>query len=318
MNKPPEPLKVDMTELEFAFDTENANVFTAYLDRQTGEVLAIPGAEFVGEEDEEMEAAIEVIESDPFRFLRLESGTSFRPSIDDARSFAMEIDDERFRRRLLAGLEQPRGAFRRFLDVLHEEPGEVERWRHVRRQRLHTRIAAWLAAAGAPVTYEPLPPWQPRDDIRRHLLTGGATFVQRVRQIDGVKRIALIGSMTTAKRAPNDIDFLVTVTSDAIAPTVAAAARKLQGHTQQRNRGADVFLADPSHRYLGRTCPWRDCGPGIRSSCRAQHCGGHLYDDLHVLRLPHELIATPPLVIWPERVVHGEVPQDVLAAFGVR
>ncbi|HEX8619642.1 MAG TPA: UPF0158 family protein [Thermoanaerobaculia bacterium] len=315
MNRLPAPLKVDMNELEFAFESEN--VFTSYLDRQTGAVLAVPGIDFVGDEDEEMEAAIELVESDPARFLRLESGTDLRPSIDDARTFATEVDDEPFRRRLLAALAQPRGAFRRFLDVLHEESGEIERWHHVRRQRLHARIAAWLAAQNVPVTYEPLPPWQPRDDVRRHLLAGGAKFVQRVRQIDGVKRIALIGSMTTAKRAPNDIDFLVTVTSEASVLAVAAAARKLQGHTQQRNRGADIFLADPTHHYLGRTCHWRDCGPGIRSSCRAQHCGNHLNDDLDVLRLPHELIANPPLVIWPQAAVHGELPHDVLEAFGL-
>lgn len=318
MNTSPAPLKVDMNELEFAFETENANVFTNYLDRQTGEVVVIPGTAYMGDDDEEMEAALERIESDPERFLALEAGTELRPSPDDAREFASGVDDEQFRRRLLDALDQRRGAFRRFLDVLHEESGEVERWHHVGRQRFRENIAAWLAAQGVPVIYEPLPPWQPRDDVRRHLLTGAAAFVQRARQIEGVTRIALIGSMTTAKRAPNDIDMLVTIAASEVAPAVAAAGRKLKGHAQQRNRGADIFLADPDHRYLGRTCPWRECGPGIRRSCEAQHCGGHLYDDLHVIRLPREVIATPPLVIWPQTTMPSDLPPDVVETFRSR
>jgi hypothetical protein len=317
MVTPPRPLKVDMSELEFAFESAHENVFTHYLDTQTGEVLALPGIAYMGDEDEEMDAAVERFESDPERFLLLESDTDLRPSADDAREFAHGVEDEHFGQRLLAALGHPRGAFRRFLDVLNEESGETERWHHVRRQRLRENIAAWLAARGASILYEPLPPWQPRHDVRRHLLAGAAAFVQRARQIQGVTRIALIGSMTTSKRAPNDVDLLVTVTTDASVPAIAAAGRKLKGHAQQLNRGADIFLADSAHRYLGRTCPWRECGPGIRRSCEAQHCGGHLYDDLHVLTLGRDIIAAPPLVIWPESPVNGEIPQDVLATFGL-
>jgi hypothetical protein len=83
------------------------------------------------------------------------------------------------------------------------------------------------------------------------------------------------------------------------------------------NRGADVFLADASGHYLGRTCPWRECGPGIRTRCQAQNCGGHLYDDLHIVKLAKQLIASPPLVIWPKAVVSGDVPADTLQAFGI-
>ncbi|HEX2123826.1 MAG TPA: hypothetical protein VHL59_19535, partial [Thermoanaerobaculia bacterium] len=173
-----------------------------------------------------------------------------------------------------------------------------------------------LAKHGINILYEPLPPWQPRDDVRRHLLAGAAAFVKRVKRIEGISRIALIGSIATAKRAPNDIDLLVTIATRAIVPEIAAAGRGLKGHAQQRNRGADIFLADSTGRYLGRTCPWRECGPGIRTRCEAQHCGGHLYDDLHAIALGPEVIASPPLVIWPELVARGKVPEDVLAALG--
>lgn len=310
------PLRVNMNELEDAFQSAHENVFAHYLDRRTGQVLAVPGIAHDGDEDEELEAAVQSIEADPARFLLLESDTDLRPSVGEAREFAEGVDDERFRQRLLAALAQPRGAFRRFVDVLHEESGEVERWRHVRRQRFRENIAAWLAARGIRILYEPLPPHGPRHDVRRHLLAGAAAFVGRVRQIEGVTRIALIGSIATPKPSPNDIDLLVTLAQTASTPAIAAAGRKLKGHAQQINRGADIFLADPAHRYLGRTCPWRECGPGSRRSCEAQHCGGHLYDDLHVLTLPHDTIATPPLVIWPEVSTHGPIPADVLEAFG--
>jgi hypothetical protein len=75
---------------------------------------------------------------------------------------------------------------------------------------------------------------------------------------------------------------------------------------------------DPSGAYLGRTCPWRECEPGRRMACEAQNCGTFVYDDFHVLKLGRELIAAPPLEIWPKAVVRGDVPADVLEAFGIR
>jgi hypothetical protein len=237
-------LRVDMNELEFAFESRD-DVFDHYLDTQTGQVLGVPGFAYTGDEDEAMDRAAELIESDPDRFLPLESDIELRPSIADAREFACGVEDEPFRQQLEAALRQPRGAFRRFLGILEEESGENERWHHERRQRLRDNIAAWLAARGINALYEPLPPFQPRNDVRRHLLAGAATFVKRVKQIPGVRRIAMISSMTTPKRAPNDID-------------------------------------------------------------------------LHVLTLKREVIAAPPLVIWPEAVMKGEIPADVIAAFGLR
>jgi hypothetical protein len=91
----------------------------------------------------------------------------------------------------------------------------------------------------------------------------------------------------------------------------------LQGHAQQIGRGADIFLADRTGTYLGRTCPWRECGPGIRRACEAQHCGGHLYDDLHRIALRRELIESPPLELWPRVVMRETIPADVMEAFAL-
>jgi hypothetical protein len=77
--------------------------------------------------------------------------------------------------------------------------------------------------------------------------------------------------------------------------------------------GADVFLCNPQHEYLGRICSWKRCAPGIRQACQAQHCGRreYLYDDLQNVRLDLSLIANPPLELWPEIVERTEIPDDV-------
>ena len=73
-----------------------------------------------------------------------------------------------------------------------------------------------------------------------------------------------MGSIVTTKPDPKDIDVLVVVTDDADLSPLATAARRLQGYAQRFNRGADVFLADERGIYIGRTCRWRDCRPGVR------------------------------------------------------
>jgi len=77
--------------------------------------------------------------------------------------------------------------------------------------------------------------------------------------------------------------------------------------------GADVFLCDPRHDYLGRVCQWKQCAPGIRPSCQAAHCGRREYlnDDLQNVRLDAKLVAAPPLELWPEIHARAEMPVDV-------
>lgn len=76
----------------------------------------------------------------------------------------------------------------------------------------------------------------------------------------------------------------MTVADEADLKPVATRGRQLQGHAQNFGRGGEVFLADRQHRYLGRICPWKECGPGIRASYDALHCGRrpYLHDDLEI------------------------------------
>lgn len=157
------------------------------------------------------------------------------------------------------------------------------------------------------------PPSPSVPDPRRHLLVAVAAFVRSARDCGGVKRIALIGSLTTTKAIPHDADVLVTIDDAVDFDRLATAGRRLKGAGQTINLGADIFLAGESGDYLGRICHYRECHP--RALCRAQHCGrrNHLNDDLHDLTLPRELIAAPPLELWPRVVRRLTVPADVEA-----
>jgi hypothetical protein len=116
--------------------------------------------------------------------------------------------------------------------------------------------------------------------IRPHLLTGVLRFVQAARLIDGVVRIALIGSLTTNKPSPKDADLLVTVQDNTDLAPLAAAGRKLKGYAQQQNRDADIFLCSAEGGYLGRTCHWKGSRPGRQLSCDARHCGRRLFSTM--------------------------------------
>jgi len=151
--------------------------------------------------------------------------------------------------------------------------------------------------------------------VRDWLLTESARFVHEAQRVPGVLRIALVGSVTTPKPTPKDIDFLVTVADACDLAVLAVHSRGLKGRLQAHNLTADIFLAAESGQYIGRVCRWRECRPGIRMSCEAQHCGRrpHLYDDLGLVDLEAGLVAAPPLEIWPTLLRRGPLPADVEA-----
>jgi hypothetical protein len=128
-----------------------------------------------------------------------------------------------------------------------------------------------------------------------------------------VLRIALVGSLVTTKAIPKDADVLVTIDNTMDLTELARSGRRLKGTAQAINLGADIFLADATGCYLGRICHYRECHP--RVACLAQHCGQreHLNDDLQIVTLSKELLARPPIDLWPNVVRHLPVPPDVEA-----
>jgi predicted nucleotidyltransferase len=152
-------------------------------------------------------------------------------------------------------------------------------------------------------------------DKRADLLHAVCDFVEQARSLPGVRRIALLGSLATPKAIPKDVDLLVEVEDDMPLAALAKLTRQLSGKTMSTGDGcgADVFLCDPRHGYLGRVCRWKQCAPGIRQSCDAPHCGRREYlnDDLQNIRLDSKLISAPPLELWPEIIARAEMPEDV-------
>ncbi len=146
---------------------------------------------------------------------------------------------------------------------------------------------------------------------RRPLLLAVLAFVLAARTCPGARRISLLGSILTVKAIPKDVDVLVTIDAAMDLTRLARSGRRLMGRAQTINLGADVFLADTTGRYLGRICHYRECHPRIL--CHAQHCGqrDHLNDDLHIVTLSQELIASPPVELWPEVIRRLSVPTDV-------
>lgn len=229
------------------------------------------------------------------------------------RDFIETISDDTIRARLGRAIAQ-RKPFRRFREVLAEDRRLERQWREFEVARQRQAMIEWLHSIGVEPanpeskTYDP--PALP--DLRKIMFAEVRRFVRFARDIQGVKRIALIGSLTTDKEFPKDIDLLVTVSDDCDLAPLARLGRQLSGHMNSHRAGADVFLASEGGNYLGRTCPWRDCGPSYRTRCDAMHCGvrPYLHDDLNTIRLQEEVIAQPPVLLWPN-VAAEKVPRDV-------
>ena len=237
---------------------------------------------------------------------------------DEMQDFIATVQDDRLYNQLI-NATQGRGAFGRFRDILARHPAEEQRWYNFQQDRLRRRILEWLETEGIePANAPPATASMEEQQgelltLRYKLLDEALVFTQVASHIPGVTRIALIGSLTTDKVDPKDADLLVMVTDDVDLTDLATAARKLQGHCQSFSRSGEVFLADERYDYLGRACPWKRCGPGIRASCDALNCGKrpYLHDDLQAVKLPHSLIAEPPLELWPQITARVPVPDDV-------
>jgi hypothetical protein len=152
-------------------------------------------------------------------------------------------------------------------------------------------------------------------DRREFLLKEVKHFVENTSMLDGVKRIALVGSLTTNKPKPKDADVLVTIGDSVEMDRLAAYGRRLMGKGQSQSSGADIFLCNEVGDYLGRTCGYRECHP--RVLCEGSLCrpGNRINNDFHQVKLDSELINKPPIVLWPDIEARVPVPKDVEEIF---
>jgi predicted nucleotidyltransferase len=248
---------------------------------------------------------------------RFESIPQFesRGAFEWMEAFLETVRDDEVRDRLAAALQQ-RKPFRHFREAMGSDRRLQQNWRAFEMARQREKIIEWLHSIGV----DPLNPDEstrilpPLPDLRKIMFAEVRRFVRFARDFSGVQRIALIGSLVTDKEFPKDIDMLVTITADCDLKELAELGRQLAGHMAAHSSGADVFLASPTGEYLGRTCPWKRCGPGNRASCDAQSCGlrHYLHDDFGSIRLSPGLIQHPPVTLWPTACATSAVPSDVV------
>jgi hypothetical protein len=152
-------------------------------------------------------------------------------------------------------------------------------------------------------------------DFRREFIKNALWFAQTASKLPDVLRIALIGSITTPKLKPKDVDLLITLADNTPIKPVADLGRKLLGKQMAvgDSSGADIFIASEKGAYLGRTCQYRDCFP--RMSCEGSQCNGsYLCNDFHRVNLKKELIANPPVELFPTLLVRAPLPKDLVQA----
>jgi hypothetical protein len=250
---------------------------------------------------------------DPQQFEEVPNFDSIE-SYKSMQDFVGTVSDHAQQSRLREAIGQ-RKPFRRFRDVLAGDRRLERQWRDFEAAHQRKTMIEWLHSIGVEptnpeaTTYDP----PPLPDLRKIMFAEVRRFVRFARDIEGVRRIALIGSLTTDKEFPKDIDVLLTVSDGCDLAPLAHLGRQLIGHMNIHRAGADVFLTSEHGEYIGRTCPWKNCGPGYRKSCDALHCGErpYLHDDLNAVHLKKEVIAYPCVVLWPILAAATEVPPDV-------
>lgn len=343
---PMKRLSIDWHALETAF-TDSPGEFglerTDYLDLESGKVVVVDeqirsAVDCVMDElDEDANGSDEEIrrtetfqqlsefeQSCVLAAITVEYGGANRfeevPHIDSheayelMRSFLETVVDERVRDRLCEAITQ-RKPFRRFRDVLATDRRLERQWQQCEASGQRQMIIEWLHS----IDIEPANPESPTydppalPDLRNIMFVEVRRFVHIARDIPGVQRIALIGSLVSEKEFPKDIDLLVTVSDDCDLAPLAKLGRQLSGHMTSYQAGADLFLASEDGQYIGRTCSWKDCGPGYRASCDAMNCGQrpYLHDDFSAVRLKEEVIARPSVVLWPDLTASPDTPRDI-------
>ena len=140
-------IRVDWEELEDAF-ADSSTDHRYYLDRDTGAVHFF--SSYLDNEDEEEDERAITAES---RYVLIPHARRLVPS-HELREFVASLGPRDARRELesfLQGLPNPEG-YRRFEEVVAENPRAYDEWRRFVEERIGPRIKNWLAE----VAVEPL------------------------------------------------------------------------------------------------------------------------------------------------------------------
>lgn len=149
------PLAVDLEEL--AGILEGDPVFGGgRIDLETGEIWPQAAVDYARETGAELTEEDEDYDEDvEDKWLWVHCAGS-HDAYRDMKIFADQVDEEPLAR-LLSNALCGRGAFRRFKDVLAEEPDARDDWYTFSAERQRARARFWLADAGYRVTVKPRP-----------------------------------------------------------------------------------------------------------------------------------------------------------------
>ncbi|MFK5922148.1 MAG: UPF0158 family protein [Verrucomicrobiota bacterium] len=317
-------LVIKIDELESAFeacasllDSEFAEeIEDVYLNKKTGEIVWVEREEEFYDEGKEGDEEVD-IDACNEDLIELPADLWKEQDYQVMESFVGELEDLDLQRQLEKSVRGA-GAFRRFKDIVFK-PGNLSllrdwNWHQTKCQR--KAIVEWLQQNGIEAQWDQdifSPSNYP--DKRQDLLRGVLRFVRDVSQIDGVHRISMLGSLTTEKPLPKDVDLLVQVADDMPLEPLAKYSRQLNAKAMQTGDGccADIFICDSANHYIGRMCLWKECREGLRRGCKAQHCGRRQYlsDDFQLVTLDQALVKSPPIDLWPEVITRVDVPEDV-------
>ncbi len=310
-------LRLTLSDVENAWDTRDQEYEQAlygvaihtYLNLKTGAVEYASEDEMTEEEFEKMTTPHpdRLHFPDKWEWPKVDGYKTMEDFID-------EVEDPSFKSRLTKALQGGRGVFRRFKDVVHSDVELRDLWRWYEDSRERENMEAWLSH------HDIEPQWDTNlyqrhitPDKRTDLCAAVLEFVEKTQKLSGVESIALLGSLTTDKRIPKDVDLLVTINDSAPIETLAKYKRSLLGKTMATGDscGADVFVCDTQQKYLGRMCSYKDCHP--RVACNGRSCGASTYicDDLHIVTLDDTLLKAPPITLWPDLIERVDPPQDV-------
>ena len=175
-------------------------------------------------------AAIEIDYGDSSHFERIPRFDS-RDCFGFIEEFIATVNDDDKSRRLREAVSQ-RKPFRRFRDVLADDQRLERQWLEFENVRQRKSIVEWLHSIGIKPTNPDVTRFNPAPlpDLRKIMFSEVRRFVRLARDIEGVRRIALIGPLTTDKEFPRAIDLVVTVSDHCELAPLAKLGRELTGH----------------------------------------------------------------------------------------
>ena len=163
-------LKIELEELITAMEDARRDYNEYFLDRKTGEVVAVPeellrAAQYEDWEERKQDlpewehALAKVVEGivlgeDP-RWIRVPSVPTHEV-YELMVEFAESVEDRHLGELLEVALDGP-GAFRRFKDVLARYPDQLDRWYAFKRSYFEREIADWLESLGIAWEAKPWP-----------------------------------------------------------------------------------------------------------------------------------------------------------------